>query len=222
MEAAHPGAKIRRVREGRSISELRESPLWARPLVVCVPRMLVGFSGSRMAHPARRTEDRAHRRRAPPRRTPTAPSRRRSAPPEASSRPCAPTGGVSTAPCRSTAPQYCWPRSQREQMNTWRRHRAHRNSRASSIAAPGGEGWTIRDQRAILRSEPYASADLGAASDVTAKSVQSEAASRSSRQPDPTHGRWTIEAPRIGSYVAIGESRRRAPPNDAIAHGTSA
>ena len=74
------------------------------------------------------------------------------------------------------APQYCWPRSQREQMSTWRRHRAQRNIRASSIAAPGGEGWTIRDHRAILRSEPYASADLGAASDVTAKSILSEAA----------------------------------------------
>ena len=68
-------------------------------------------------------------------------------------------------------------------MSTWRRHRAHRNSRASSIAPPGGEGWTIRDYRAILHSEPYASADLGAASDVTPKSVQSEAASASSPTP---------------------------------------
>ena len=68
-------------------------------------------------------------------------------------------------------------------MSTWRRHRAQRNSRASSIAPPGGEGWTIRDYRAILYSEPYASADLGAASDVTAKSVQSEAASASSPTP---------------------------------------
>ena len=68
-------------------------------------------------------------------------------------------------------------------MSTWRRHRAQRNSRASSIAPPGGEGWTIRDYRAILHSEPYASADLGAASDVTAKSVQSEAASASSPTP---------------------------------------
>ena len=68
-------------------------------------------------------------------------------------------------------------------MSTWRRHRAQRNSRASSIAPPGGEGWTIRDHRAILHSEPYASADLGAASDVTAKSVQSEAASASSPTP---------------------------------------
>lgn len=68
-------------------------------------------------------------------------------------------------------------------MSTWRRHRAHRNSRASSIASPGGEGWTIRDHRAILRSEPYASADLGAASDMTAKSVESEAASASSPIP---------------------------------------
>ena len=61
-------------------------------------------------------------------------------------------------------------------MSTWRRHRAHRYSRASSIAAPGGEGWTIRNHRAILRSEPYARADLGAASDLTAKSNLSEAA----------------------------------------------
>ena len=68
-------------------------------------------------------------------------------------------------------------------MSTWHRHRAQRNSRASSIAPPGGEGWTIRDHRAILHSEPYASADLGAASDVTSKSVQSEAASASSPTP---------------------------------------
>ena len=68
-------------------------------------------------------------------------------------------------------------------MSTWRRHRAQRNSRASSIVPSGGEGWTIRDYRAILHSEPYASADLGAASDVTAKSVQSEAASASSPTP---------------------------------------
>ena len=50
-------------------------------------------------------------------------------------------------------------------MSTWRRRRAHTNTRASSIAPPGEEGWTIRDHRAILTSEPYASADLGAASD---------------------------------------------------------
>ena len=41
----------------------------------------------------------------------------------------------------------------------------------------GGNGWTIRDHRAILHSEPYASADLGAASDVTTKAMWSEAAS---------------------------------------------
>ena len=46
-------------------------------------------------------------------------------------------------------------------MSTWRRHRAQRNSRASSIVPPGGEGWTIRDYRAILHSEPYASAGSG-------------------------------------------------------------
>ena len=50
-------------------------------------------------------------------------------------------------------------------MRTWRRHRAQTNKRASSIAPPGEEGWTIRVHRAILPSEPYASADLGAASD---------------------------------------------------------
>ena len=49
--------------------------------------------------------------------------------------------------------------------------------------SPGGEGWTIRNHRAILPLEPYASADLGAASDVTGKSVQSEAASASSPIP---------------------------------------
>ena len=88
-----------------------------------------------------------------------------------------------------SVPQYCWPRSQREQMSTWHRHRAHGNSRASSTAPPGGEGWTIRDHRAILRSEPYARADLGAASDVTAKSIQSGAASASS--PLPISPQWT-------------------------------
>ena len=51
------------------------------------------------------------------------------------------------------------------------------------IAPPGEEGWTIRHHPAILDSEPYASADLGAASDVTAKSIQSEAASVSSPSP---------------------------------------
>ena len=34
------------------------------------------------------------------------------------------------------------------------------------MAPPGEEGWTIREHRAILRSEPYASAGLGAAPDV--------------------------------------------------------
>ena len=41
-------------------------------------------------------------------------------------------------------------------------------------------------------------------------------------QPYSTHGRWTVRAPRVGSRVALGETRRRAPLNDAIAHGTSA
>ena len=68
--------------------------------------MFVGFSASRLTHPARRTEVRAIRRRAPLRRIPTPPGRRRSVPPEAPSRPCAPTGGISTAPCRSTVPRH--------------------------------------------------------------------------------------------------------------------
>ena len=34
------------------------------------------------------------------------------------------------------------------------------------MAPPGEESWTIRHDRAILRSEPYASAGLGAAPDV--------------------------------------------------------
>ena len=46
--------------------------------------------------------------------------------------------------------------------------------------------------------------------------------SRRSGQPDSTHGRWTVRAPRIGLCLALGESGRRAPLNDAIAHGTSA
>ena len=119
------------------------------------------------------------------------------------------------------APQYCWPRSQREQMSTWRRHRAHRNSRASSIAPPGGEGWTIRDYRAILRSEPYASADLGAASDVTTKSVQSEAASASSSTPispqltsDVIAAARDAPVPWAGSIVS-GEKQRHVPSGHA-------
>ena len=55
--------------------------------------------------------------------------------------------------------------------------------RASPIAPLGREGWTIRDHRAILRSEPYARADLGAASDLPAKSLLSEAAPVSSPSP---------------------------------------
>ena len=46
-------------------------------------------------------------------------------------------------------------------------------------------------------------------------------ASRRSGQPASTHGRWTVGAPRVGSCVALGESRRRAPLNDAMAHASS-
>ena len=52
--------------------------------------------------------------------------------------------------------------------------------------------------------------------------TRARGASRSSGQPDSTHVRWTVGAPRVGPCVALSESKRRAPLNDAIAHGTSA
>ena len=64
------------------------------------------------------------------------------------------------------------------------RKRGNSSSAGTCSSRESGEGWTIRDHRAILRLEPYASADLGAASDMTGKSVESEAASASS--PIPT------------------------------------
>ena len=105
-------------------------------------------------------------------------------------------------------------------MSTWRRHRAHRNSRASSIAPPGGEGWTIRDYRAILRSEPYASADLGAASDVTAKSVQSEAASASSPSPISPQLTSDVIAAARDAPAPWADSMVQAGNNDTSQAGT--
>ena len=98
-------------------------------------------------------------------------------------------------------------------MSTWHRHRAHRNSRASSIAAPGGEGWTIRNHRAILRSEPYASADLGAASDVTAKSIQSEAAPVSPAPAISPQRHSAVIAPAHGDSISgnIGSGAKYVP-----------
>ena len=98
-------------------------------------------------------------------------------------------------------------------MSTWRRHRAHRNIRASSIAAPGGEGWTIRNHRAILRSEPYASADLGAASDVTAKSIQSEAAPVSPAPAISPQRYSAVIAPAHGDGISgnIGSGGKHVP-----------
>ena len=98
-------------------------------------------------------------------------------------------------------------------MSTWRRHRAHRYSRASSIAAPGGEGWTIRNHRAILRSEPYASADLGAASDVTAKSIQSEAAPVSPAPAISPQRYSAVIAPAHGDGISgnIGTGGKHVP-----------
>ena len=98
-------------------------------------------------------------------------------------------------------------------MSTWRRHRAHRNIRASSIAAPGGEGWTIRNHRAILRSEPYASADLGAASDVTAKSIQSEAAPVSPAPAISPQRHSAVIAPAHGDGISsnIGSGGKHVP-----------
>jgi len=106
-----------------------------------------------------------------------------------------------------------WPRSQREQMSTWRRHRAHRNSRASSTAPPGGEGWTLRDHRAILRSEPYARADLGAASDVTAKSNLSEAAPVSPAPAISPQRHSAVIAPAHGDGISgnIGSGGKHVP-----------
>ena len=46
-------------------------------------------------------------------------------------------------------------------------------------------------------------------------------ASRSYRQPDSARGRWTVGAPSVGSCKVFGESWRRAPLNDAIAHASS-
>ena len=116
------------------------------------------------------------------------------------------------------APQYCWPRSQREQMSTWRRHRAHRNSRASSIAPPGGEGWTIRDYRAILHSEPYASADLGAASDVDRQVVTVRgcaglfAESDLTPTPEWRHLIGGTNSPLVGNIGLSARMRGRARP----------
>ena len=98
-------------------------------------------------------------------------------------------------------------------MSTWHRHRAHRNIRASSIAAPAGEGWTIRNHRAILRSEPYASADLGAASDVTAKSNLSEAAPVSPAPAISPQRHSAVIAPAHGDGISgnIGSGGRHVP-----------
>ena len=98
-------------------------------------------------------------------------------------------------------------------MSTWRRHRAHRNSRASSIAAPGGEGWTIRNHRAILRSEPYARAGLGAASDVTAKSNLSEAAPVSPAPAISPQRHSAVIAPAHGDGISgnIGSGGKHVP-----------
>ena len=98
-------------------------------------------------------------------------------------------------------------------MSTWRRHRAHRYSRASSIAAPGGEGWTIRNHRAILRSEPYASADLGAASDVTGKSILSEAAPVSPAPAISPQRHSAVIAPAHGDGISgnIGSGGKHVP-----------
>ena len=98
-------------------------------------------------------------------------------------------------------------------MSTWRRHRAHRNIRASSIATPGGEGWTIRNHRAILRSEPYARADLGAASDVTAKSNRSEAAPVSPAPAISPQRHSAVIAPAHGDGISgnIGSGGKHVP-----------
>ena len=60
---------------------------------------------------------------------------------------------------------------------------------------PRRGGWMIRNHRTIVRSEPYVSADLGAPSDVTAKSMRSEAAPVS-------------PAPAISSFPRLAGSTR--------------
>ena len=112
-------------------------------------------------------------------------------------------------------------------MSNWRLHRAHRSSRASSIAPPGGEGRTIRDHRAILHSESYASADPGAASDVTGKSTGSEAASASSPTPiqlqplsDVIAGRTAtldVTEPGGADFTAVTDETLTIPAGDTTA-----
>ena len=103
-------------------------------------------------------------------------------------------------------------------MRTWRRHRAHRNSRASSTAPPGGEGWTIRDHRAILHSEPYASADLGAASDVDRQVVTVRgcaglfAESDLTPTPEWRHLIGGTNSPLVGNIGLSARMRGRARP----------
>ena len=48
--------------------------------------------------------------------------------------------------------------------------------------------------------------------------TRARGASRRSGQPDPTHGRWTVGAPRVGSCVALGDSRRRTPSKRCNSH----
>ena len=109
-------------------------------------------------------------------------------------------------------------------MSTWRRHRAHRNNRASSMAPPGEEGWTIRHDPAILHSEPYASADLGATSDVDRQVFTVRGCVGLFAEPDLTPTLWVAsphrrrgEAPladTIGSNARQGRAKRPERPDD--------
>ena len=102
-------------------------------------------------------------------------------------------------------------------MSTWRRHRAHRNNRASSMAPPGEEGWTIRHDPAILHSEPYASADLGAASDVDRQVLTVRGCVGLFAEPDltPTSGwRHLIDAGAKRPWpTPSAQTRDKAGPN---------
>ena len=110
-------------------------------------------------------------------------------------------------------------------MRTWCRHRAHTNNRASSIAPPGEEGWTTRVHRAILASEPYASADLGAASDADRQvfTVRGCAGLFAKRDLTPTaQHRHRLRTPRRCPLLGNIDSGGKRPEPSALRTGPPA
>ena len=98
-----------------------------------------------------------------------------------------------------------------------RRHRAQRNSRASSIVPPGGEGWTIRNYRAILHSEPYASAGSGRSlgRDRQVSAVRGCVGLLADSDLTPTHERrhrrYARRAPPLAGSIGSGGKPRHVP-----------